>query len=114
MDIQPYLPYLGFIGAAIAWFYEKKKRKATERLTIAKASSTELDTVEKAIAIWRSLAKEFQDEVSKLRSTVEEFSLENEKLRLEVEDLRLENEKLRHEVKGLREELKKSSDGNKI
>src|SRR5258705_2551504 len=103
MDIQVYLPYVVALGGAIAWIYEKEKRIVSERLIKAKANNTELDTVEKAIAIWRTLAKEFQDEVVKLRDTVEDFRIENEKLRYEVEELRLENEKLRLEVKGLRE-----------
>ena len=106
MDIQVFLAPIAAIGGVIAWLHEKNKRKASERLIQAQADNAELNTVEKAIAIWRNLAKEFQHEVQKLRETVEEFTLQNEKLRCEVEELKIENEKLRLEVRGLREELK--------
>lgn len=119
-ELLPYLlPLLTIIGSLGGFLYGKRRRKALNRLAEAKASNTELDGIERAISIWRGLAKEFQEEVEKLRSTVDEFREENEKLSLqneklsheieelrqEVLELRLENEKLKLEVKGLREEL---------
>lgn len=76
-----YLPYIGgAVASAMAWLLGKRKAKAD-------AQKTELDSVEKAISIWRQLAQDFKKEVDELRVEIGELREENEKLSKEVNRL---------------------------
>lgn len=75
-------------GAFFGWLFGRRKLKA-------EAASSELENVEKAIAIWRGIAsdlegkfKSLQDEVMELRKELMKLEVENETLKQEVKDLR--------------------------
>lgn len=70
----------GAITTTLAYLFGKKKTKA-------EIQKTELDSVEKAISIWRSLAIDFKKEVDELKGQVLELRDENKALRKEVERL---------------------------
>lgn len=68
------------IMAIVAWFFGRRQARAT-------AQKTELDTVEQAITIWRSLAQDFKREVDELRVEVALLRTENQSLRGEIDRL---------------------------
>lgn len=55
-----------FSTAGITWIFARKKNAAD-------VESVELDNVEKAVAIWRSLATDLRAEISSLKAEVEEL-----------------------------------------
>ena len=68
------------LTAVIGWLLGKRKASADAR-------STEMDSVDKAITIWRELAQDFKTEVEELRSEVSQLREENNKLTKEVNRL---------------------------
>jgi len=69
-----------FIGALSGWLFARRKQKAEAR-------QSELDTVEKAVAIWREVAEglklELQvqrEEIAVLRSKIEALHSDNTRL----------------------------------
>lgn len=83
------------VAAFSGWFFGRRKQKA-------EAVSTELDAVEKAVAIWRQIAEDLkrrQDEQSlKIEAQTSEISL----LREEVSTLRRDNARLLSELKAIK------------
>lgn len=70
----------GAVATTLAYLFGKKKTKA-------EIQKTELDSVEKAISIWRNLAQDFKKEVDELRGQITELRAENKILRQEVKKL---------------------------
>lgn len=68
------------LTAVLAWLFGRKQAKA-------QVQKTELDTVEQAITIWRSLAQDFKREVDELRVEVALLRTENQSLRGEIDRL---------------------------
>ena len=84
----------------VGYLLGKKKQDAETRVTQATAQTSELDAVEKAVAIWRGLAQDLRKETLDLKKEVEELS----SLVLRLEN---ENTKLRDEINHLQEKLAK-------
>lgn len=67
------------------WIVARKKNKAD-------AQKSELDAVQQAISIWRTLSQE-------LESKLDSYRVEVERLRTEIANLRIENKRLLTELK---------------
>jgi len=74
-DFAPYV--LAFVTAFVGWIAGRKKANA-------ETNKTEIEVVERAILIWRTLATDLKNEVDELRSIVDDLRNENEKLKQEV------------------------------
>ncbi len=81
-----------FAGAFSGWYFARRKQTA-------EAVQSELDSVEKAVAIWRTIAQDLQKE---LASQSEQIS----NLRAEVELLRQDNTRLLSELKAIKRQQK--------
>lgn len=55
-----------FLGSFGTWFFTRRQYRAQAR-------QTELDSVEKAVGIWRSTAEDLKKEVEQLRGEVKEL-----------------------------------------
>jgi predicted RNase H-like nuclease (RuvC/YqgF family) len=78
-DLLSYLiPVILFI---LGWINGRRKSKAESELL-------EMQTTEKAVAIWRQLAQDLKTEVAELHSLVEELKEENGKLKYEIHKLK--------------------------
>jgi peptidoglycan hydrolase CwlO-like protein len=78
-DIIPYLaPITTLIGG---WFLGKRKNSA-------EATLTEVEAVERATTIWRTLAEDMTKKVDELRKLVDELKVENYKLQQEINELK--------------------------
>lgn len=75
------------VTAGATWFIARRKNDAEAR-------ASELDTVEKAVAIWREIAQD-------LKKELEAQSVEIGKLREEVSTLRRDNARLLSEMKAI-------------
>ena len=78
-DFAPYI--LAVVTAFVGWISGRNKAKA-------ETSKTEIEVVEKAIVIWRTLATDLKKEVDELRNIVEDLRRENEKLKQEVSQIK--------------------------
>lgn len=76
------LPYLTPIVTLIGGFILGKRKRNAE------AVLTEVETIDKAITIWRQLAQDLKKEVDDLRNIVEDLKEENEKLKFEISELK--------------------------
>lgn len=65
MNIAPEI-LTGGAAAGFAWFFARKRNKA-------EAEAVELDNVEKAVAIWRTLATDLKAEIATLKAEVEQL-----------------------------------------
>ena len=72
---------IGAITTLLGYGVGKRKRAAD-------AQQTELDSVEKAISIWRGLANDLKREVDELRVQVEQLRDENKELHDEIDRLK--------------------------
>lgn len=86
-------------GAFFGWLFGRRKQKA-------EAQSSELENVEKAVAIWRQIASDLegkftalQTEVNQLRKEVLKLEMENERLKDANRELQLEIDELRTQIK---------------
>ena len=70
-----------FVTAAITWIFARKKNKAEAKQAEAQADISELDVVEKAIAIWRKAAEDLLVEVERLRKENKHLVYELAKVR---------------------------------
>ena len=77
-----------FAGAFSGWFFGRRKQAA-------EAVASELDTVEKAVAIWREIAQDLKKELA-------EQTMKIEKLSEEVSTLRRHNARLLSELKAIK------------
>lgn len=76
------------VGAFAGWFFGRRKQQA-------EAVMNELETVEKAVAIWRQIAQD-------LKAEMELQSKQILSLRTEVEELRKDNAGLLQELKRIK------------
>lgn len=58
------------------------------RKSKAESELIEIQTTEKAVAIWRQLAQDLKEEVEELHTLIDELKQENEKLRTEINNLK--------------------------
>ena len=80
--MKEYLPYfLALITALIGWVAGQRKEKAV-------TAKTEIEVVERAIEIWRTLATDLKKEVDELRIIVNELREENQKFKYEISSLK--------------------------
>ena len=89
----------GLITALTTYFVTMKRTKAEIRGIEAEASGSELDSVEKAIEIWRKLAEEMTDKMTEQRNEMEK---QMDILRDKIAELEAENKKLKRELSALR------------
>jgi peptidoglycan hydrolase CwlO-like protein len=80
--------FFSVVSAVTAFFIARKKNKAEVRKVDAEAENMELQSVEKAVGIWRALAADLVLQITSLKTEVEH-------LRKEVEGLRRENKQLK-------------------
>ena len=92
------------VTALAAWFFARRKNNAD-------AKTSELDNVEKAIKIWRTLS---QDMEFKFKADIDELRKENCDLVKRIEQVTKENESLKKQMKGLEIENKKLQEQLKI
>lgn len=84
----------GLITAAsstITWYLSKRQYKAT-------VQNTELDAVEKAVAIWRNLAQDLKKEMDEMRVSMEGMRDRIDNLTTELTAVEHENDRLKREV----------------
>lgn len=93
----------------LVWWFGRKKTEAEARKVDVEADQGELDNVERAIAIWRNMATELSDTVSKLHTDVLTLTNNNANLTKELHDVKASNAKLLEEVHLLRSEIEKLS-----
>lgn len=80
---------LASAGASfVTWVFARRKQKA-------EAEGSELDNVEKAVAIWRQTAEDLHKEINELRQQIAD-------LKSQVNNLQTENYKLQREIEKLR------------
>ncbi len=74
----------------------------TRRKYLANVQGTEIDNVEKAVAIWRRMSEDLRTQraadIETLRTEITTLQTENEALRAEITTLRTELETLRNKV----------------
>jgi len=85
-------------GAFSGWFFGRRKQQA-------EAVQSEMQSVEKAIAIWREIAQDLKKELS-------EQTVQIEKLRDEVSTLRRDNARLLTELKSIKKRQNQNNDSN--
>lgn len=87
-----------FAGAFSGWFFGRRKQQA-------EAVQSELQTIEKAVAIWREIAQDLKKELA-------EQSEQIEKLREEVSTLRRDNARLLTELKAIKRRQNQNHESN--
>lgn len=73
--------------AGVTWFFSRQKQRADIK-------TAELDNVEKAIHIWRSIAEDLSKKVDELTDKCEALTQKFNETTHEIENLRRENKKL--------------------
>lgn len=84
-----------FGGAFAAWIFARSKNKADGKKAEAEAESSELDSVEKAIKIWRETAESLSQEANKRADDNKALSEEIRKLNDTITNLYAEVNKLK-------------------
>lgn len=87
-----------FAGAFSGWFFGRRKQTA-------EAVQSELDSVEKAVTIWREIAQDLKKELA-------EQSLQIQKLQEEIGTLRRDNARLLSELKQIKRVQKEQVNEN--
>lgn len=87
MDKSLIIAVIGLAGTIVAYIFGRGK-------AVAETKKTELDAVEKAIAIWRRLAEDLSGKVTALQVEVDKLREENNRLNGEIDKLR---ELVKHE-----------------
>lgn len=77
--------------AGVTWFFSRQKQRA-------ELKTAELDNVEKAIHIWRSIAEDLGKKVDELTDRCEELTRKFNETTHEIEGLRRENKKLTNKL----------------
>lgn len=75
----------------VTWYLSKRQYKAT-------VQNTELDAVEKAVAIWRNLAQDLKKEMDEMRVAMEGMRDRIDNLTTELTAVEHENDRLKREV----------------
>lgn len=75
-------------SAVVTYLMTKRREKAEAKVTTAQAHISELDATEKAVAIWRTLAQDLNNQVNELRILVVQLRTENDRLKDEIELLK--------------------------
>lgn len=84
-----FIPVLtAFAGAFSGWFFGRRKQAA-------EAVQSELESVEKAVSIWRQIAQDLQKELAVQSEQIKS-------LKTEVEALRQDNSRLLSELKAIK------------
>ena len=88
------------IGPMLTWFLTRRRYSADTKLA-------ELDSVEKAISIWRKLAEDLGKELKAVRDEVMNLRETESGLRLEVIKLSEANNQLHKEMTELKQQLQR-------
>ena len=75
-------PLLSAIAIALVGYVLGRRKQASE------AALNEIQATEKAIAIWRQLAQDFQKEILELKDVVDELKQENARFKHEINSLK--------------------------
>lgn len=101
----------GILGAGVTqianWVINKKKEEKELQKVDAEVQSSEIDNVEKAIAIWRNLANEMNAQVVELKAQIKNLSDEVAKLQVENTTLKAQVEQLIYENNVLQSKIDK-------
>lgn len=89
----------------INWALNRRKESKEIAKAGAEAQASELDNIDKAVAIWRKLAEEMNQQVVELKAQVKtlgeeigKLQVENITLKRQIDDLKNENEILRNKI----------------
>lgn len=92
---------LSAIGTGLAgWLFGRKKQNA-------EVKASELDNVEKAVAIWRGIASDLEGKFTALQHQFTELQKSNIELQIEVRRLKETNAELQSEIEELRSQINK-------
>lgn len=82
MSYSDWLPevIIGFSGAFSGWIFARRKNKL-------EADSNEIDNLDKAVAVWRTIAEDLKRENAEKRAQEKELRDEISELRQRVSDL---------------------------
>lgn len=87
---------LSAIGSAWAgWFFGRKKQNV-------EIKTSELDNVEKAVAIWRGIASDLEGKFTAMQTQFQDLQKANLELQFEVKRLKEANKELQEEIDELR------------
>lgn len=93
---------VGILTGLGGWFSARKKNNADARMS-------ELDVVEKAIAVWRQMSEDMQKRYDDLRKRYDSLLERQNAIEDELQGLREDNHRLSRENKTLVNKLKKYS-----
>ena len=85
-------------GAFFGWLFGKRKIKA-------EAQGSELENIEKAVAIWRQIASDLEGKFTALQTEVNQLRKEVFKLEFENERLAASNKELQSEINELKNKM---------
>lgn len=95
----------------VNWMFNRRKEAKELEKAASETQSAELDNIEKAVAIWRKLAEEMNQQVVEMKAQsklmgeeIEKLRIENVTLKQSIEELRLENSALKQQISELRSE----------
>lgn len=89
MDYSWIWATLASAGASfVTWVFTRRKQTA-------EAEGSELDNVEKAVAIWRQTAEDLHKEINELRQQITD-------LRRQIDELQSENDRLIREIEKIK------------
>lgn len=95
----------------VGWFLARRKNRAEAKNVEADAKANELENVETAIAIWRKVAEDLQEELKSRQISFDEkldaISKQNDNLLKKLEVLDKEYNSLRKSYDGLKRQLAK-------
>ncbi len=91
---------LGAVGSGFAGWLFGRKKQDTEIKT------SELDNVEKAVAIWRGIASDLEGKFTAMQHQFSELQKSNFELQFEVRRLKEVNQELQSEIDELRAQIK--------
>ena len=91
---------LSAAGSSIVTYFATRKKQNTEIKT------SELDNVEKAVAIWRGIASDLEGKFTAMQHQFAELQKSNFELQFEVRRLKEANTELQSEIDELRAQIK--------
>ena len=101
MDLNWLWASLSALGTGLAgWLFGRKKQNA-------EVKTSELDNVEKAVAIWRGIASDLEGKFTAMQHQFQELQKANIELQFEVRRLKETNKELQQEIEELRSQITK-------
>lgn len=91
---------LSAAGSAIVTYFATRKKQDAEIKT------SELDNVEKAVAIWRSIASDLEGKFNAMQAQMLELHKKNVELEVQLQSVTAKNQELQEEINDLRKQIK--------